>query len=103
MAKHKSTRKTIPITLEGSLGTDAFEQGILAIQEARSARSLFRFDLSGVRFAPLDVLVALLFLLNDLVAEEHAVELRWGASPISGYADRMGFFRLLDKGINVSS
>ena len=93
----------VGVALPGTLGIDDFEAAIRPTEEARSKVSAFTFDLNGLVFAPLDVLISLLFLLNELATDGHSVNVEWDArqSGALGYAERMGFFELLSTEVAV--
>lgn len=98
----KRVRQSLDIKFQGTVGSDALEELLAPIEAVRSNRARFCFDLDEMEFAPLDVLVAVLLLLNELVAEGHDVELRWRGTNSCKYAERMGFFGLLDRGVTVT-
>ncbi len=86
----------------GALAHDAFERSVLAIKATNSSAPIV-FDYSGVSFVPLDVQICSLLLYNGLVRQRRKVELRWpnASNQVFKYAERMGFFRLLDARVSV--
>lgn len=87
----------------GALAHEAFEGAVRSLASASPGSSIV-FDYTGVTFVPLDVQVCSLLLYNDLARQRRKVELRWPTTSHQTlkYAERMGFFRLLDGRVSVS-
>jgi len=98
----RRVKQSLDIRFQGTVGPDVLEELLLPIEDVRSDRARICFDLDEMGFAPLDVLVAVLLLLNELAAEGHDVELKWRGANSCRYAERMGFFALLDRGVTVT-
>jgi len=87
----------------GALAHEAFESAVRSVASVSPSTSIV-FDYAVVTFVPLDVQICSLLLYNDLIRQRCKVELRWptASSHSLKYAERMGFFRLLDARVSVS-
>lgn len=85
------------------VGADEFEKAVSAFRGQLPAGVAVEFDHRATAFAPLDVLVLKIYLYNELVRLGNRVTLHWSSDqPTFGYADRMGFFSLLDDRVVVA-
>jgi hypothetical protein len=85
-----------------TLGSDEFEKAISVLGMPLPTRATVEIDHRQLAFAPLDVLVSALYLYNEL-ARKNDVVLHWESQQQSfKYAERMGFFNLLDEGVAVA-
>lgn len=100
LARRKTTELTV--SYPSTLDAKEFEGSIGPVGAAASAATLV-FDYSSVTFVPLDVQICALLLYNDLARTGRRVVLRWSnvSNPAFKYAERMGFFRLLDPSVAV--
>jgi hypothetical protein len=85
------------------LGADAFEECIKANGVRSDSTAILSFDHTNIDFAPVDSLVATVCLYNRLAHEGADVEILWQPGQSSfGYAERIGFFTLLDDRVRVT-
>jgi hypothetical protein len=84
------------------LDVQEFETAIAATGPLDSRAHAFQFDYTDVSFAPLSSHVHALSLYNQLVQQGATVELVWPDGSTISYAERMGFFQVLDPRVEVS-
>lgn len=102
MARRKPAQRTIRLEFPATLGSDDFERVVGVLGSTLPIEARVELDLARTKFAPLDVLVSALYLCNELAARANHVVLDWGQNqPTFGYADRMGFFKLLNEAVLV--
>jgi len=102
MPRRDRAQQVIRLEYPATLGSDEFERAIATLGSELPRTARVEVDLTRTTFAPLDVLVSSLYLYNELVSRGNDVALSWGDDqPTFGYADRMGFFNILDSGVDV--
>lgn len=103
MLRRVLRQSSIEVAFPATVDAQAFETQIKACGVRSSLRTAVSFDHTSVTFAPIDTLVAMLCLYNRLAHEGAAVEVVWQAQQGSfSYAERMGFFALLDPRVRVT-
>lgn len=95
-------RRKLQVVYPATLGWDNFEQAIATSGVGSDSAVDLIFDHSAIEFAPVDSLVMMVCLYNRLSEDGTKVEIRWHSSQQSfGYAERIGFFNLLDERVRV--
>lgn len=95
-------KSRLAVAFPATVDADAFETQLKANGVRSDKATALSFDHTGVKFAPIDTLVAMVSLYNRLAHEGADVEVRWDSSQDSfGYAERVGFFALLDDRVRV--
>jgi hypothetical protein len=102
MLTRRKTNELVIAYGRGPLTPDMFEASVRSVVAAAPGSELV-FDYAAVSFVPLDVQICSLLLYNDLARHKRRVELRWpnASNQVFKYAERMGFFRLLDGRVSV--
>ena len=96
-------RTCLSVAFPATVTADAFEEQLKACGVRSDLTTAITFDHTSVTFAPIDALVSMVCLYNRLAHEGADVEVRWDATQDSfGYAERVGFFALLDARVRVT-
>jgi hypothetical protein len=89
------------VTFPSTLGIQEFEDAIAGPDPLGSAVKSVTFSYESVTFIPMEAHVHALCLYNQLARAGVRVRLLWPEHDTLSYADRMGFFQLLDDEVAV--